>query len=325
MPSRLQVRASFTTVAVLFGVLSSPSRATTFHSNVSDLLVGNFQTFKWPPVLSKKQKKKITNERTIEFEVGASASIDSETSAYYSQQWPEQYGVATQVLVDRFQQTPAPTPQLTYTSPFYRLATGAFLAQAGTIESQTALQGRASATLNYRAKVTITAAKALAARPYFLEFAIPQHTQQAQTAYDLIPGDNGGTYLYMTPKSAQGRSAVEVYIDDLPAWQSERIYTFPTVPTARPHNAFDVLNTAWGKGDNGDCALLFLGNLKGQRTFVINLVIRTDASVDSTKCGRQPPPFNGPATKICQSERQKLDLVPTGTGGLAFDFQVYAQ
>src|SRR5690606_37397576 len=63
-------------------------------------------------------------------------------------------------------------------------------------------------------------------RAQFLEFSIPGSGLSEAFAYDLVPGNNGGTYIYKQQKWSRARFSFDVVVNGLVVWSREELFNF---------------------------------------------------------------------------------------------------
>jgi len=178
--------------------------------------------------------------------------------------------------------------------------------------------GSAGSVVAYHVKVTNDAP---VERHYFVELAIPVASRLVQHAYDLIPGDNGGTYVFFRPDWAFGRSLVDLLVDGLPVWSNTSSYNFPDDYDG---SLFTDQIIDWGDTDD-DRVRLYLGKLAPAATFDIDYSVRTDSRA-SADCGFESHSF--PPQKIyhCYALQMLRSLPASDRSEMwSLDFEVYAK
>jgi hypothetical protein len=217
---------------------------------------------------------------------------------------------ASNPVVTREIDTPAPTSQLTWASPYYSYAKVDMAASTKRVQTRNFSSGWARSAINYSVRVDHSSSTPL---DYFVEVDHPKFQLGVSAAYTLQPGGNGGTYLYMFPNAARARAAVDILVDGLPVWSSESTYAFPE---GTANYAWDKLLTSWGNTlvDNGTTKL-YLGKLYAGKSITITFVLRTDTFVDADACGTAyGTGFNTPDQKRCFDLTQTADLPANSSG-----------
>ena len=193
--------------------------------------------------------------------------------------------------------TPPPTSQLTWASPYYSLGLVDMASSTRQIQSRTFSSGSARSAINYSVRVEHYGSTPL---DYFVQLQHPKIQIGASPAYTLQPGGpggGGGTYLYYSPDAARARGSVDVLVDGLPVWSSESTYMYPEGIASYP---WDKKNNSWGNPlTDGGVSKLYLGKLYAGQSITITFVVHSDTFVDADTCGTSPGGFNSPDQKHC--------------------------
>ena len=187
------------------------------------------------------------------------------------------------------------------------------------LQSRTFTTGWAVAAGNYSVRTEHYSSMAL---DYFILLNHPKYLRSIQAAYDLVPGSNGGTYLYKKPTSARARAAVDVLVNGLPVWTSESTYMFPEGTASY---AWDKIETTWGNTvtANGQTRL-YLGKLNAGASITITFIVRTDVHAVADQCGTANWGYYSPDEKRCFDLTQTVQLTSSESGG-PVSFSVYAK
>jgi hypothetical protein len=224
-------------------------------------------------------------------------------------------------VVQRSVNTPAPTAQLAWGSPFYRIGSVDMAAFPKHIASRTFSSGWATAAVNYTVRVQQYSPQP---NDFFIVVNHPTVQRVVQAAYSLNsggPGGSGGTYQYLSPTSARSRAAIDVLVDGLPVWTYESTYMYPE-NTAE--YAWDKLETTWGHTlDPNSQTKLYLGRLRAGKSLTISFIVRTDAHANAAQCGTQSGSWNNPDVKRCFDLSQTVNMNGFQTGTPSF--LVYAK
>lgn len=122
------------------------------------------------------------------------------------------------------------------------------------------------------------------ARAQFLEFRMPLSLLTDNFAYTLVPGSNGGTYVYYYQDAAYARYTLDVVVNGLVVWSQEETFDYIQ---ALSSGAFTGFYSEWGSTAlDGDRIILFLGRLPEEASWDISLVIRAEVMADADKCGK---------------------------------------
>ncbi|MBI4909213.1 MAG: hypothetical protein HY820_36675 [Acidobacteria bacterium] len=156
---------------------------------------------------------------------------------------------------------------------------------------------------------------------YFVEFSNPAMSRSVVSAYNLVPGSNGGTYVYSKPKDTQSRVSVTVLVDGLPVWSSDSSMRYAT---ANAQYAWDKTESYWGKTATGSgTTRLYLGRISSA-SLVVTLVVRSAAKVEVNSCPQDSPgSFESTGTIRCHqvTETVKMANLP----GKNSSIRVYAK
>jgi hypothetical protein len=306
------------------GLMASRALAATTEINASRIASGQTQSINWAAAAA--LPKLPCGPCT--YAASATAMINPDLApALYPHAWP----AAPQATLPN----PPPvaseleTPQgefngdyeQVYVQPFWRRGAVDFDLVDRAVSSLVWKTGTASATVAYHVKVSNDGA---VARDYFVELAVPDVSQAISYACSLVPGDNGGTYLYHRQKYGFGRSLVELLVDGLPVWSNTASYHFPEDFDGA---YFKNIQIAWGDTDT-DRIRLYLGKLAPGAAMTIDYSVRTDSRADSSTCGKESHSWPaGSQTDIrCYTLRQQRALPTAGRGVMApMDFQVYVK
>lgn len=217
---------------------------------------------------------------------------------------------ASYPVVSRQVNTPAPTSQLTWASPYYSLAKVDMAASPKRVQSRNFSTGSASSAVNYSVRIDHYSSTPL---DYFVVLEHPKSTLGISPAYTLQPNGSGGTYLPINPHGARARAAVDVMVDGLPVWSSESTYMWEELAD---FDAGDKRLTSWGNTlvENGETRL-YLGKLQAGKSITISFIVRSDTWVDADTCGTAyATGFNTPDVRHCFDLTQTVDLPSLSSG-----------
>jgi hypothetical protein len=250
----------------------------------------------------------VTHYPVVHAKTGADA-LDMYQPGSWSVVWANN---ATDPSIKRQANSPAPTvdqygANVSYYLPYYEVGeagmtnTGKQQTFAGVFRT-----GAAAASSSYAMQVQHFGALT---HNYYLSIKAPELYQTHSPAYRLEPGSNGGTYVYYAPAAAKSRSAVDIYVDGLPVWSTERIYAYPD-DTDDP---FAALEHEWGAAQNnsGD-VVLYLGRLSAGQSVRITMVVRTDGQTTANTCGTQSAGWNY-TVKHCFNLQERVLLPANGS------------
>ena len=163
-------------------------------------------------------------------------------------------------------------------------------------------------------------------RWWFVEFSLPVLARVVAPAY-LVGGPSGAEPIEHAPNSYEARSAVDVYIDGLPAWSGESSVHLPEEFDAA--SVSEAVPLSWGerlpaKGDAFEPIVLSLGKLEPGRTIRIELLVSTEERVDAPACVMDSDYAQHEVVHRCHSQVESL-VLPAGLslsprGGLQFYF-----
>jgi hypothetical protein len=170
-----------------------------------------------------------------------------------------------------------------YAEPWYSRGNVDMYGADKSVGSQTFQTGWARSAVNYSVRVDHFSSTPL---EYFVVVNHPKYMRGIQVAYTLQPGGpggGGGTYLYKSPDAARSHSAVDVLVDGLPVWSSEKTYLYPE---AYASGGNDKRETTWGNAvtANGQTKL-YLGRLSAGNSMTVTFIVRTDAHATAPDCG----------------------------------------
>lgn len=165
-----------------------------------------------------------------------------------------------------------------YDADFYRQAAVKFSLLDQRVTSDTFDGGSAAAMTTFHITARNSAATT---RDYFVEFKVPQKARSFAASYSLVPGSNGGTYVYQRQDYAFSRSLVEVVVDGLPVWSQTSTYNFPEDFSGY---AWNYLGVDWGSSET-DRVVLYLGKLAPAASLKIDYSVQTSAIADVDQCG----------------------------------------
>ena len=195
-----------------------------------------------------------------------------------------------------------------YYRPYYELATAGLVSGKQSTKAGVFRTGSASASTSYAVKIEHFAA---APHDYYLNLTVPQIVRFFNPAYHLVPGSNGGAYVFMAPKKAASRASVDIYADGLPIWSSASAYRFPD-DSPNPQAKYEY---KWGTSPAaGSTVSLYLGRFATGQTVRLSIVVRTDASSEASTCGSELS--WGVETKHCFDLSETVNLTPNASTGL---------
>jgi hypothetical protein len=247
----------------------------------------------------------VTYYPVVDAKTGADA-LDLYQPGSWSSVWANNAGDPS---IKRQTNSPSPTVDqygttVSYYLPYYELGqagmtnTGKQQTFAGVFRT-----GAATASSSYAMQVQHFGALT---HNYYLSIKAPELSQKHSPAYRLEPGSNGGTYVYYEPTAAKSRSAVDVYVDGLPVWSTERIYAYPD----GADDPFAAYEHEWGaaQSNSGD-VVLYLGRLSAGQSVRITMVVRTDGQATANTCGSESAGWNN-TIKHCFDLQERV-LLPT--------------
>ena len=145
-----------------------------------------------------------------------------------------------------------------YDSDFWKRAAVDYNATTKKVTTQVMSSGTAASVLSFHVKATNNAATA---RDYFIEFKVPAGSWGATSAYSIVPGDNGGTYLFHTQNSAFSRSLVDVWWTACPSGRRAGLQ----LPGGLRRTALAEDRHRLGQTTQSDRVRLYLGKLAAAR------------------------------------------------------------
>ncbi len=280
--------------------------------NVSKIATGtthsiNFSTAAMKPFLA--------NVYDLSYHTKALGGISSESSDYYlPTPWADTWQDTKEYpKLQREEPTPAATDDQEYASPFWKLALADMTVSPRLVQSRIFKSGSAEAMTTYSVKVEHFGSPG----DYFLTVHVPTFQMSFATAYSLCcPGDyNGGTYLYKKPNKIRMRAAVDLYINNLPAWSSEKTYTYAE---GLGNNAADHFDTLWDRASSTGTDTLYLGRFNAGDSIRFSWVIRTDVVSDAPNCGDAYIGAGYPKEKRCSDSSAKVTVTGGSIPGLGF-------
>ena len=178
--------------------------------------------------------------------------------------------------------------------------------------------GTAFANFSYRINALNTYGNT---QDYFLTFPVPKATRIYTVPYSLSSaGDyNGGTYSYVNPKFVSSTNAIDVYVDGLPVYSSAGFFDH-----ARTYaNAFQKLETSFGQQIFDPNVLIYLGKIPAGGSFTVDLVIRAEATADSSTCGTTYlTGYSGNKLEYnCLDMNERISIPESGSG---ISFKVFS-
>jgi hypothetical protein len=280
--------------------------------NVSKIATGTTQSINFTTAAS---KPFLANVYDLSYNTKALGGISSESSDYYlPTPWTETWQAGKEYpKLQREEPTPAATDDQKYASPFWKLALADMTVSPRLVQSRVFKSGSAKTVTTYSMKVDHFGSPG----DYFLTVHVPTFQMSFSTAYSLCcPGDyNGGTYLYKRPNKIRMRAAVDLYIDNLPAWSSEKTYTYAEDLGNNASNHFD---TFWDRASSAGTDTLYLGRFNAGDSIKFSWVIRTDVVSDAPNCGDAHIGAGYPKEKRCSDSIAKVTITGGTVPGLGF-------
>lgn len=285
--------------------------------NVSKIVTGTQSNMAW---WMEAMEPEINLGAAVQYFPMTSAKISNEATGYFD---PGPWSAAwlnspTSPSVNRSLAT-APVmqygAQYFYTSSVFRQAIASL---SGTPENNSSLAfgtGAADAVSSQSIKLDVRGGS----HDYFLEFSHPVFTRTITSAYNLISGSNGGTYVYKKPQDAQSRASVTILVDGLPVWSSESASRFPA-DTA--NNPWDKTEVRWGKTSAAGTSRLYLGRMLSP-SIVVTLVVRTSSSVVMNSCPQDSPSGFNQGEIRCHMVQDKVSM--PNLPGKSSSIRVYAK
>lgn len=184
-----------------------------------------------------------------------------------------------------------------------------FLPQAAAeyrrLDVQTWRSGTGASAVSYAVRIEAPAGPA---RRTFLRFAVPQPLRDGKTA-SFVGGPSGNQPFTVWPKRMQARTAVDVYVDGLPVWSSERLHLLPQRYASTGLGPFEL---QFGQPLEPGTATLFLGSLPPGSARTAVIVMRADLRVDQSTCHTVNNPL-GDDSRRCDTRLEGLTL-PSRSG-----------
>ena len=242
------------------------------------------------------------------------AKVGPDTYDMYPGPWPTAASNSvSHPTIKRQTNSPGSQPlpdggSVSYYKPYFELASVGVANNKQTTNASVYRTGSSTASTSYNVKIEHFGA---GSHDYYLNLTVPQITRFVNAAYNLVPGSNGGTYVFLAPKKAASRASVDVYADGLPIWSSESVYRFPD--DSPNHGA--KFEYKWGSTQAANSVVsLYLGRFSTGQSVRISVVVRTDARSEANTCGSEVSGMY--ETRHCFDLRQTVDLVPNSATGL---------
>lgn len=214
-------------------------------------------------------------------------------------------------------QTNSPAPQqledggkLVWEKPYTQLGQAGLNNQGKQVTTAAVFgSGTGSASSSYTMKIEHFGG---GSADYYMSVTAPVLQRFLQSAYNLVNGSNGGTYVFLKPTSASSRASVDIYADGLPIWTSESAYAYPNNtdnPTAKHE-------WKWGAAQSAPANVtLYLGRLSTGKSLRISVVVRTDATAVANTCGVESHSFSDDI-RHCLDLAEVVSLTPHASNGL---------
>jgi len=193
--------------------------------------------------------------------------ISSENTArYLPSPWNAVWKNAAEYpVLERTEDTPAPTASLVYLSPYYQQArVDMAVASPKSVKAHVFQSGDAAAKVSYSLRIQHTGANPA---DYILTHQVPDLVTSHTQAYSLCcPGDsNGGTYLFRSPTAVSIRATADLYVNGLAIWSSGKTYRYPE---AFANGGSSHVDTQWGRTADTGSNRFFLGLSEPSRKFL---------------------------------------------------------
>lgn len=168
-------------------------------------------------------------------------------------------------------------------------------------------------------------------RPWFIALRAPTLDRLVAPMY-AVGGPSGSEPIAKGPDESASRSTVDVYVDGLPVWTAE--WARHVTSELSSQSAFAAAESEWSEAIGGGSAspvILYLGRLPANRTFRIDLVVRSEQRVTAPNCVQDAIYELDLVVHRCHQQRERLDvpariLVPKiGRAQVWPDFEIYSR
>ncbi|TVZ40957.1 hypothetical protein P886_0293 [Alteromonadaceae bacterium 2753L.S.0a.02] len=317
--SSLIDRRWLTLLAIWYG-----ASALALNYNVSERVTGNYESVNF--VLASKTPTLACGD--CRYSLMSGAAISSDATLHISpSSWPAPFHNSLVSPYQVVREDATPQGQLNnygyqqfYDWDYFERSATAYNPQEHYIVSEEFSSGEAQGVTQVHIEASNNATNS---RQYFAYFVVPERVFAKNFAYNLVPGSNGGTYVYKEQNSGFTRSLVEVVVDGLPVWTQTSGYNYPEDFIG---NTFFDLTLLWGES-SATSARLFLGTFEPGESFTLDYSIFTDALVDAPNCGTESLGYWGDYATVhhCYGLSEKRNLPISVRGSQTPLIQIYTK